>query len=226
MGVIVYSPSWFLGIDIVLQSIAVFTAILVSLMAFKIYKIMKEPNFLYFSLSFFLIGFSYLIKIISDFFLYTNLSKEMSPWINIVLYRLSTLEFISIFGNLAHRFLILVAFLLLIIVFLDIKDKRIIFLFMYFIFIISAFSAWSFLLFQTTLTVLSGTVCIYYIFNFIEHKRRIILYSLMGFSFVFMAQVSFMFTFFFERQMFVLGHIFQAIGFLLILSTYFLVSKK
>ena len=226
MGVLVYSPSWFFGLDVALQSVSIIVALLISFMAYRIYKIMKESNFFYFSLAFFLISLSYVVKSFSDLFLYANLSKDMAPWIDIVLYRLSTLEFISIFGNLAHRFLILLGFLILLIIFLEIKDKRIIFLFTYFIFIISAFSAWSFLLFQTTLTVFAGTVCIYYIFHYLEHRRMILLYSLLGFSFVFLAQFSFMFTFFFERQMFVIGHVLQAVGFLLLFTTYLLVSRK
>ncbi|MFW5852910.1 MAG: hypothetical protein ACOCUR_02675, partial [Nanoarchaeota archaeon] len=204
----------------------VFVALLLSFMAYKIYKLMRESNFFYFSLSFFLIALSYIIKIFTDLFVYGNLGKEMVPWIDIVLYQLSALEFVGIFGNLAHRFFLLQGFLVLLIIFLEIKDRRVMFLFMYFIFIISAFSVWSFLLFQTTLTVFAGTVCVYYIFHYIEHKKRILLYSLVGFSFVFLAQFSFMFTFFYERQMFVLGHIFQAVGFLLLFVTYLLVFRR
>ena len=226
MGVIVYSPSWFFGIDAALQSITVIVALLISFTAFKIYSLMKEKNFFYFSLSFLIMAFSYVIKIFSDLFLYLNLEKEMVPWINIILYTLSPLEFISIFGNLAHRFFILIGFLILLVILLKIKDGRIIFLFMYFIFIVSAFSAWSFLLFQTTLTVFAGTVCIYYIFHYIKHRRKILLSSLFGFSLIFLAQISFMFTFFFERQMFVLGHIFQALGFISLFVTYLLVFRK
>ncbi len=226
MAVIVYSPSWFFGIDVALQSVSIVVPLLISLMAFRIYKILRESSFFYFSAAFFLIAVSYVIKSFADLFLYANLNTEMLPWIDIVLYRLSTLEFISIFGNLAHRFLILLGFLILLIIFLKINDRRIIFLFTYFIFIISAFSAWSFLLFQTTLTVLAGTVCIYYLFHYLNHKKKIILYSLIGFSFLFLAQFSFMFTFFFERQMFVIGHVFQAIGFLLLFTTYLLVSRR
>jgi hypothetical protein len=226
MAVIVFSPSWFFGIDAALQSVTVLVAFLLCILSFRIYKLMKETSFFNFALAFFVIAIGYLIKILSDLYVYQNLGTTMQTNINIILYMLSPLEFVNIFGNLAYRFLVLLGFVILLVVFLKIKDRRIVFLFMYFIFIISAFSAWSFLLFQTTLTVLAGTVGVYYLFNYMENRKSIILMSLIGFSFIFVAQVSFMFTFFFERIMFVLGHISQAIGFIILFVTYLLVSRK
>jgi hypothetical protein len=226
MAVIVFSPSWFFGIDAALQSVTVLVAFLLCILSFRIYKLMKETSFFNFALAFFVIAIGYLIKILSDLYVYQNLGTTMQTNINIILYMLSPLEFVNIFGNLAYRFLVLLGFVILLVVFLKIKDRRIVFLFMYFIFIISAFSAWSFLLFQTTLTVLAGTVGVYYLFNYMENRKSIILMSLIGFSFIFVAQVSFMFTFFFERIMFVLGHISQALGFIILFVTYLLVSRK
>lgn len=226
MPVVVFSPSWFFGIDAALESVTVLVAFLLSILAFRIYKLLKESSFFHFALAFFMISVGYLVKILSDLYVYKNIGSSMVANINIILYTLSPLEFVNIFGNLAFRFLVLLGFLILLIVFLKIKDRRIVFLFMYFIFIISAFSAWSFLLFQTTLTVLAGTVCVYYLFHYMGNRKSIIMMSLIGFSFIFIAQVSFMFTFFFERIMFVLGHIAQALGFIILFVTYLLVSRR
>lgn len=226
MAIIVYSPSWFSGLDIVLQTISVFVSFLLFLTSYKLYKISKERSFLHFSLAFFSISAAYVAKIFADWFTYSNVGKSFPGWINLLVYNLSTLEFVNIFGNLAYRFLLLMGFLTLLFVFLKIKDKRIVFLFMYFIFIISAFSAWSFLLFQTTVTVFAGTIGIYYLFHFMENRKRTILLSLIGFGLIFLAQFSFMFTFFYERIMFVIGHIFQAAGFIILLLTYVMVLRK
>ncbi len=225
MSVIIYSPSWFFGMDAALQSISVIVAFVLSFAAYKMYKTLKIRSFLYFSLSFFLIAISYIIKIFSDLFVYNRLGEETRP-VGIFLHEFTMIEFVNIFGNLLHRFILLLGFLILIVVLLEIKDRRIIFLLTYFTFIVSSFSMWSFLLFQTTLTVFAGTVAVYYIFEYIEKRKRIMLNSLFGFSLLFIAQISFMFTFFFERRMFVLGHIFQAIGFIMLFITYMLVFKE
>jgi hypothetical protein len=226
MGIIIYSPSWFSGLDIALQLISVFVSFLLFITSYKLFKISKEKGFLYFALAFFSISAAYVSKIFADWFTYTNIGKDLPHWINLLFYNLTTLEFVNIFGNLGYRFLLLLGFLILIFVFLKIKDKRIVFLFMYFTFIISAFSVWSFLLFQTTVTVFAGTIALYYLLHYFENKRRTVLLSLIGFGMIFVAQFSFLFTFFLEKIMFVIGHIFQAAGFLILLTTYIMVLKK
>ena len=226
MTLFIHSPSWFFGIDAVLQSVTVFVAIFLFFMSYKIYKILKEKSFLYFSAGFLSISLAYGIKIFADMFTYKNMGGNFTPWINLVIYRLSTLEFVNIFGHLAFRFLVLLGFLILLITLLKINDGRIIFLLMYFVFITSAFSAWSFLLFQTTLTVFAGVLGIYYLFHYIQNQKKLVLYSLMGFAFLFAAQVSLMFTYFFENQMFVVGHVLQAIGFIILFITYLMVLRK
>ncbi len=226
MSVIVYSPSWFFGIDALLQSVAVIVSLMLSMAAYRIYSIMRESKFLYFSVSFVLISFSYIVKILTDLFVYNRIMLEQRPMIDLVVHNFSAIEFVSLFGNLAHRFLLLLGFLMLIIILLDIFDRRVVFLLVYFTFIVSVFSAWSFILFQTTVTVFAGTLALYYLFNYIDNQKRVIFYSLLGFSLVFLAQISFMFTFFFERRMFVMGHMFQTIGFIMLFVTYWLVSRR
>ena len=226
MSVIIYSPSWFFGIDAILQSIIVIVAFLLCYSSYKMFKILKEKSFLYFSFSFFLISLSYLVKIFSDLFVYNRLGADNYPVISILLQEFTTIEFVNLFGHLVHRFILLLGFIVLIVVLLDIKDRRIVFLLLYFIFIVSSFSIWSFLLFQTTLTVLAGTVAVYYIFEYIARPRKLMFNSLLAFSILFLAQISFMFTFFFERKMFVVGHILQAIAFGVLLLTYMLVFRE
>lgn len=226
MGILIYSPSWFAGVDIALELVSVIVSFLLFFLAYRLYKISNEKSFLRFSFGFFTISASYIVKILSDLYIYLNMGSTSKPWINVILYRLSTIEFINIFGNLVHRFLLLLGFLILLVVYLRIKDKRVIFLLTYFIFIISAFSAWSFLLFQTTMAMIAGTVGIHVLMKFIESRRKAMLRSTIAFGFLFAAQACFMFTFFLERQMFIIGHILQASGFLVLLLTYFMVLKK
>ncbi|MFP4117296.1 MAG: hypothetical protein ACLFTR_00045 [Candidatus Woesearchaeota archaeon] len=226
MSVMIYSPSWFFGLDAALQAISVIVAFVLAFASYRIYLTLKERSFLYFSVSFFLISTSYIVKIFADLFAYNRLSGESYPALDMLLREFTFVEFVNIFGNLAHRFILLLGFLILIVTLLEIIDRRVIFLLSYFIFIVSAFSIWSFLLFQTTLAVFAGTVAVYYIFEYIEKRKKIMLNSLVGFSLLFLAQISFMFTFFFEKKMFVLGHVFQAIAFTMLLITYVMVFKE
>ncbi|MFP4656282.1 MAG: hypothetical protein ACLFNK_01765 [Candidatus Woesearchaeota archaeon] len=226
MSVMIYSPSWFFGLDAALQAISVIVAFVLAFASYRIYLTLKERSFLYFSVSFFLISTSYIVKIFADLFAYNRLSGESYPALDMLLREFTFVEFVNIFGNLAHRFILLLGFLILIVTLLEIIDRRVIFLLSYFIFIVSAFSIWSFLLFQTTLAVFAGTVAVYYIFEYIEKRKKIMLNSLVGFSLLFLAQISFMFTFFFEKKMFVLGHVFQAIAFTMLLITYVMVFRE
>ncbi len=226
MSVVIYSPSWFFGIDAALQLVSVVVAFVLAYASYRMYRLLKESSYLHFSLSFFLISLSYLVKIFSDLYVYNRLGEDVYPKLGIFLHEFTMIEFVNIFGNLLHRFLLLLGFLVLIVVLLEIKDRRVITLLLYFIFIVSSFSMWSFLLFQTTLTMLAGTVAVYYVFEYIEKRKPLMLNSLIGFSLLFMAQISFMFTFFFERRMFVLGHVLQALGFIMLFITYMLVFKE
>ena len=62
MGYILYTPSWFFGIDSIFEFISVFVTIFIGYYSYKIYKLVSDKKYFYFSLSFMFIAISFIAR--------------------------------------------------------------------------------------------------------------------------------------------------------------------
>src|SRR3989339_586586 len=70
---IIYSPTWFYGKDIVFDIINVFVLFLIAFFVRKYYKLAENKNYLYLAISFFMVGVSFLFKIMMNFTIYYHI---------------------------------------------------------------------------------------------------------------------------------------------------------
>lgn len=222
----VYAPRWFFGIDSLFEIVSVITGLLIAYFGYKTYKFTKQKRYLYFSASFFLVAMAFLANIFSYLVFYTReLKKQIIGLTSINVYVLKEIVWVSEWAAFASIFLMLAAFLLLVIISFKIKHRIVNFLLFYFIIVATLYSKHSFIFFHATLAVLLGSLVVHYYNNY--KLRKIISRKLVVISFliIFLSQIFFMASAF-NAILFVLAQIIQLTGYLVLLITLILVLKK
>ncbi len=109
-------PDWFLGVDASLELLAAIIAFSVAFASFRVYRMTSGKKYAIFTLSFAMLTMSFLMRALTDFVLEELLLKVPDSLTG-------TIFFV---GYVAHIFLALVSYLMLVIISLRIKDRKII----------------------------------------------------------------------------------------------------
>lgn len=233
---VLFSPRWFYGIDAIFESIAIITALLLSIAAYKLYKFTKKVNHKYFSLSFFVLSLAFLAKVITNLLLYfPNLRNiVVGPIIN-KYYLLQQTNFVYAVGNIAFRFLMLLGLLGIFWIIGKSREKNKILLFFYFISVIAFTSIFSaettyfvipfYIFFHLTAALLLGYIAYFYYANYFGKKKKATAYIALSFLFIFLSQLLFIFVMI-DLRTYVFAELFQLAGYFLLLYEYFLLTKK
>lgn len=215
--VLVYfrSPSWFYGLDSLLEVIIIITAFMISFYSYKIFSVLKSRNHKYFSVAFFLIGFAYVFKIFSSIILYKTIKPSFHLLLDPLTASLYSVEIVHFFSFFLFKLLTAFGFLLLFLIAVDVVKKALILVDMYIIFLAVVFSS----LFATTAyhTILISFlffICWYYYNNYLRIKSKASYRILIAFLFMFLAQLIFPIDF---SIFYVLGEILLITGFLVLL---------
>jgi|SRR3989338_3973576 len=226
----IYSADWFHGIESIFDIIYIVVGLLIAYFAYKSYKYIPKKSSLYFALSFFLIAASFFIKMLSDVTIYSRVLVEKSVGLNVVkTYVAQRIDWISnmqFYGPIIARFLMLLAFLILIIVTLKIKDKKLTSLLVYFIMIASLLSEYSYIIFHVTSALVLLILSAHYWDNFKKQKKANSNFVAVAFFTIFLSQLVFAFANLNQDVLYVIGAVSQLIGYLILLYTIILVLKK
>jgi hypothetical protein len=229
------TPSWFNDYDLVFNVITFLITFLVTAYSYKIYKISKERKYAYFSLSFLLISFAFILKIVL-----LAVSSYSSPN-QLADYTLSPITGGSVvYGDLLYRaayFLHMASTLgaWLLIFFISQKSRaRLskfyevaqIALFIYLITLISVVSSFKYTVFYLTAAVILGMIVLNYYKNYLNKKRNMNAFLVMvAFLLILLGQFFFIFVFI-SNTLYLFGELSLLIGFLLIFYVYRKVVNK
>lgn len=78
MAFYIYSAPWFSGIDSLFEIITLITSFVISIYSYKIYKVFNLVKYKYFSITFLLLGISFIAKIISNLIFIVPKKREIS----------------------------------------------------------------------------------------------------------------------------------------------------
>src|SRR3989338_7417658 len=132
----VFGPTWFYGIDYIFDLVSVLVGLLISYFSYKTYKYTSQKKYFYFAASFFLVALGFVSRILATIPIYSKeLKVETVGLVTITSQIINKVSWINQFGVSIARFLMLFAFLILLMVSLKIKDKKVIALFIYFLII-------------------------------------------------------------------------------------------
>ncbi len=189
---LIFAPKWFYGVDIIFEIFIIVVALLISYYSYKLYTVSKKKEHKYFHIFFIMIAISLAFKIMTNFDLYFEVLKTMHIGSIQIQYVSKSLSSIYRFGGLfAYRLLTaLFAYGLYMLAYKK-RDKKDIFIFSYFIFVLAFFSYYSYFLFHVTMIILLTFVSSYYWKNYRKVKTRDAMLVASGFSMLALAHIIF-----------------------------------
>lgn len=231
------TPEWFNGIDIIFDCISLVVALLIAGFSWKVYRRSSETKFGYFSFAFFLVSLGFLSKIAVHGLNYYDsfrfvATKALLPVVGHSGVGVNYSDLFFRVGFFAHMLTLLGAWLL--IYFISQKGRERlkkfdettqIFLFIYFIGLISVVSNLKYTVFYLTAVVILSLIVLNYYKNYLNKGTSASLLVMVSFLLILASQVLFVFVFL-NTNFYVGGEMLQLLGFLLLLYTYVKIVRK
>lgn len=215
-----FSPTWFYGFDVGLEFFYAIISLIVSGLAFKIYKKTTQKNVGLFGIAFIFIGASYLIQSVINYLMLTRLNENFCQFI-----RLQSITAFNHAGMIVHILFMTVGLSFLL--YLTFKHENIRILVLLIVLpIIGIFLSqnivYTFYLFSTIFLAL---ISWHFIFNYLKNRKSQTL--LIAVAFLFLLFGNFHFIVSVDHQLFyAIGHILELIAYMLILINYLTILKK
>ncbi|MBI2660420.1 hypothetical protein HYX07_04620 [Candidatus Woesearchaeota archaeon] len=221
---VVFSPKWFWGKDIFIDSIALLVLLSIAIFATKYYWIKKSRNYLYLALSFYLIALSFFSKILINFTIYYQvLHTQIIGSMTYTQTILKSSEIFAVSGLFFYRFFTLLGLFMLYSIY-EKQSKANIILMVYFILISIFFSKEEYYLFYLTSLILLGIISNRYYQNYRKNKSKASGMLAASFSIITLSQVFFMLVSI-TKHFYVAGEIMQLIGYTVLLTAFITVLK-
>jgi len=201
-------------------------SLLISFYGYKIYRLSKNKEHKYFSMSFLLIALSFVFKILTNFDIYYNVFRTFRiGFQTFILSYLYNSGIIHATGLFVYKLLTTFAFFGLFLIETKRHSKNDIYLIIYFILISTILSIFTYYIFHITLAIILFLICSRMYNNYEKDKRHSKFLVLFSFLMIFLSQFAFMLIFL-ETEFYVLGEIFLLVGYSVLLFNYLTVSRK
>ena len=214
-------PHWFYDIDNILDTVSVLILLLVAFFGASYYRLSKRKSYLLLTASFSILALSFIIKVAYNFIIYHHLLAPTSLVEAQEL--LQSLPTIIVFAVFFHRFFQLLGLFLLYLLHQKLP-KSSIFLFLYFIGILTYFSRSAYYLFHITTLFFLFFITLVYFTQWKLNKRSTTKLLTMGFATMGFAHVLFMFHQV-TNIFYVAAEIVQVVGYLILLITFIMVLR-
>ena len=223
MVILVSSPEWFTGFDLLLEGFFIIVTFLIAFYSYKFYKLNGNIKYKYFGLAFLLMSLSFIGKGALNALSYFGLLDD--PIIKVSRLLLDTSEsaqLLLVSGFVAHRFLMLLAFMGIFLVLYDLVDRKQVFLNVYFLAIIVLLSKYNYYVFHITSALLLMFIVYYYYTMHAKKKKKGTLLVLFAFLTLFISQLLFLLLTF-DTIYYVAAEIVQLIGFMALLANAYMI---
>jgi len=212
--------SLFSGYDMLFELAFAIISLILSIFAFRIYKITSESKSKLFGVSFLFISISYFIQSLFNFLAYSRLNEPICLMAN-----LTSVNLISYYGNYAHFLFMIVGLATLLYMTFDIKHLEVLtFLVILSItaFIMSTNIYYTFYLLST---IYLSFITWHFIKNYFRKKQKLVLLVALAFSFLLFGSIHFFLSV--NHQFFyIIGQILELLAYILILINFYMVQKK
>jgi hypothetical protein len=121
----------FYGIDSLIELLIIIVAAVISLYSHKIYKLIQDKNYKFFSLAFLAIAISFIFKILSNFTIFYRVRMEQANFVYVIFSQLKYAQLVNFFSFILYNFFYLLGFLILFLIISKTDKKEKIFLFIY-----------------------------------------------------------------------------------------------
>jgi len=215
----------FYSIDSFVEFLIIIVSIIISYYSHRVYKLINDKNYQFFSFAFLSIAISFVFKILSNLTILNKITLENANFIFVIWHQLEYMQLINFWSFIFYKTFHLIGFLILFFIVTRTKNKEKIFLFIYFCIVAIFLSIYfNFIFHLTTVFILFSLT-----FHFYEnHKKINSTNSLLVFiAFLIMLISHFFFVFSDMSPLFYLtGEILLLIGFLSLLVNQIKLKKE
>lgn len=202
---IFFNPEYFFKFDEYFEIIFTIITFLIALYSLKSYRITKIKPLKFFSISFFLISISYLIQTYTDYFYSNNILiiDSFGIFLELVFFSLGliTLTYLTLKIKSQKAYLLIVMMLIFLLILLYSR--------IYLVYVL--------------VSMLLIFLSYYYLLNYIKHHSYYSLFVFISFIFILFGQVFFIFSD--DILYYIVGHIFELIGYGIIFINLILIIK-
>ncbi|MBS3136751.1 hypothetical protein J4401_07405 [Candidatus Woesearchaeota archaeon] len=222
---LVYSPNWFHGKDIIIDTVSIVVLSLIAFFSIRCYRIDKEnKNYLYLAISFIVIAFSFLFSIITNFTIYyKSIETANLGFLTLTYQAMRSTDILFFIGYLMHRILMLSGLFMLYCIY-DKHSKSGMFLGLYLILVSTYFSRSAYYIFHLTMLVMLLIITLQYWKNYRKVMNKTSKWLFYGFSLITLSQIVFIFINT-NPLLYVAAEIIQLLGYIGLLITFIKVLK-
>lgn len=184
----------FYGIDSLIELLIILVACVISLYSHKIYKIIKEHNYRFFSWAFLLIAVSFVFKILSNFTIYQRIKIEGINFVYTVLSQPSYIPIINFVSFTFYKIFYLLGFLILFLLLTKTEKKQNVFLFIYLSILAILFSIYFNFVFHLTIILILIFLTIHFYENHKNHRTTNSLLVFIGFLIILISHIFMVFS--------------------------------
>lgn len=218
-------PSWFFGYqsfsyDAILELIFAIITLIVSIYAFKVYRLSQERQSKLFGIAFSFISASYFIWSIINFNILERIEHSIPTYVNI-----SNINNLITIGVYIHILLFITGLTTLAYMTLKIKSPKMYSLLLIITLVSLSFNSNVIFLFYLLSSILLIYIVLHYLTNYINHKQARTLLVLIAFILILFSTIHFIFSVN-HALYYIIGHFIELIAYLLILTNLILVTKK
>ena len=218
-------PSWFFGYqsfsyDAIIELAFAIITLIVSIYAFKVYKLSQQRQSKLFGIAFSFISASYFIWSIINFNILERAEDTIPTYINV-----SNINALITIGVYIHILLFMTGLITFTYMTLKFKSAKTYSLLLLITLISLFFSSNVLYLFYVLSSILLIYVVIHYFRNYIEHKQAKTLLVLIAFILILFGSIHFLFSVN-HAIYYIISHFLELIAYLLILTNLILVIKK
>jgi len=213
-------PNWFFGYDVVLELLFGVVTALVAFFAMKVYSLSQERDFKILGFAFISISISYFLLAILN--LLAASSQIRSEIITITLRDISVPSSMWIYG---YVFFFILGLSMLTYLTFNVRNQRLFALIASMSFIVILFSKNAGIAFNFVAAVLLFYVFLYHFDKFLDSKARKVSFVMVAFLLLFLARISFAFSYF-NPFPYVVDHFIELIAYFLIIISLFRVVRK
>lgn len=221
---VVFSPKWFWGKDIFIDSIALLVLLSIAVFATRYYKIKKTKNYLFLAISFYLIALSFFSKILINFTIYYQvLHTKVIGSMTYTQTILKSSDILAFSGLFLYRLFTLLGLYLLYSIY-EKQSKANIALIVYFIIISIFFSKEEYYIFYLTSFILFAIISNRFYQNYRKNREKASGMLAASFLVITLSQALFMLVNF-TKHFYVAGEVIQLIGYVILLTAFVTVLR-
>ncbi len=213
-------PNWFFGYDIVLELAFALIALIVSLYAFKVYKLSEQYQSKLFGFAFLFFSISYFIQSFFNFAIISELNKNICNMM-----KMQDINLFNSLGIYTHIFFFITGLVTLTYMTLGIKNMKVYSLILLVSFISIFFSLNKLYWFYALSSLFLIYIVSHYFINYLKNKQFKTILVLVAFGFLLFGQMHFIFAVDHVRH-YITGHLLELVAYVLILINLILVLKK